>query len=55
MTSFISPYRADRDMVRQRCQPGECEGLCVCKCVCVSVRLHLCVLTSAAMRQSCKS
>ncbi|KAI3439133.1 hypothetical protein D9Q98_001541 [Chlorella vulgaris] len=23
MTSFISPYRADRDMVRQRCQPGE--------------------------------
>ncbi|KAI3439131.1 hypothetical protein D9Q98_001539 [Chlorella vulgaris] len=23
MTSFISPYRADREMVRQRCQPGE--------------------------------
>ncbi|EFN51374.1 hypothetical protein CHLNCDRAFT_55206 [Chlorella variabilis] len=23
MTSFISPYRADRDMVRQRCRPGE--------------------------------
>ena len=23
MTSFISPYRADRDMIRQRCRAGE--------------------------------